>query len=211
MDSLEVRKARLEFIWKVLAVGITVLGTIIVYFGQSFVSVPNTGEVIFIGVESLCALLLLTGINYVYKESNALQDDNAEKYEKEKNNISTAYDNIFSAVKSGVICFLIQSLCLVIYSMYGIEWMQCFVPTQQHLCITSAISFIALLIPSNKVWELSSKPITQTKEIPNEQNVMSVRNSIKIETDKLRCCRWAAYSVFWFDLWYLITFTSGGV
>ena len=84
MDSLEIRKTRLEFIWKVLAVVITVLGTIIVYFGQNFVSVPNIGEVIFIGVESLCALLLLTGINYVYKESHTLQDDNAKKYEKEK-------------------------------------------------------------------------------------------------------------------------------
>ena len=211
MDSLEVRKTRLDFIWKVLAVCITVLGAIIVYFGQNFVSIPSAGEIIFIGVESLCTLLLLTGIAYVYTESDALQDDSDEKYKKEKNNISTTYNNIFSAVTLGGVCLSIQSICLVVHYMYGVEWMQCFIPTQQHLCITSAISFVFLLIPSNKIWELSSKTISQTEEITDVQNVVPTCNSIKIKTNKLRVLRWMFYSVFWFNLWYLIAFTSGGV
>ena len=208
--NLEVRKTRLDLVWKILAVCVPVLGAMIAYFGQTIIKIPTTGEMLFIGVEALCTLLLLNGIRYIYKESAALQDDNDEKYQRESEGITTAYNNIFYSVKANIIYTSVHMICLSIYSLKNIEWMQCFIPTQTHLFIALVVSVIFLLIPSNRIWEFSTTTSTQTYDVNvNASQDIMPRKSIKIETNKLKALRWAFYSAFWFDLWYILTLTLG--
>lgn len=211
MDDIEIRKTRLDFVWKVLAVCITVLGAAIVYFGQNSITIPTAGEIVFIGVEALCSLLLLVGIKYLYCDAKLLCDDNCEKHKDKKGDIGIAYNDIFFAAKTASIYLAFYSICLVVHCMYGFKWLQFFVPTQQHVFIIATTSFVFLIIPSNRVWTFSSNKVCTAKESPNMPKGLLSCKQISIETNKLKNCRWAFYSAFLFNFWYLISFVIRGV
>lgn len=210
MNSIEVRKHRFDFIWKVLTVCTTVLGTIIVYFYQNFIIVPNAGEIVFIGVQTLCILLLITGIKFLYKDFKVLQD-NDRRYEKEKRKINIAYNDIFFATKQCIIHASVHVFLLIVQSIYKVEWMKCFIPTQLSFFAAMFFSFIFLVIPFDRMYSFNVRKLHNPQNKSYNQQHKEYHKTIKINTNNFKAIRWGFYSVFWFNLWYLLFFTFRGI
>ena len=201
MENLETRKTRIDLAWRFVSVCLTILGAIIVYFGQKIITVPKPGDILFVGGAALCTMLFIVSIRYIYLDAQALHDDNGEIYQNNQVDITTAYKHIFQALKFGLIYIAIHVLSLSLWTSGYVEWLSFAEPKITHLWVTGTMSIIFTLIPYNHIWEFTSI------KTPNTQDATQTNmppKSIRIETNKLKIFQWTCYSACLFDIWYIV-------
>lgn len=133
---IENQKIRLEYIWKVCAICLHIIGFLILYFAQNIVTVANLVELIFLATLSICSHVVINSVKYLHNELYCMQIkiDNHQKIKAEK-----YYKNIFIAFKVGV-CTIGLYLAILICA-------ECLAPSAYNFLLPDFSKLVFLLVP----------------------------------------------------------------
>lgn len=207
MSNTEVRTTRLSYAWKLCVAFLSIIGTTIVYFGQNFITMPNAGEIITVGFASFAALMFLICSKYICAELSTLKDDNNHTYQQKKVNIEKNYNDIFVGAKIGASWIGMHVLIMAIETLYSVEWLKFATPNKTGLMIAAISSLILYSIPKEKQLKIYCLDMQTKQEDSINQDANKNKPRI-INTDEIRNMRWTMYSMFVFELFYLICFAQ---
>lgn len=208
MDVLEVRKIRLDLVFKLFYPFITVLGAVVVYFGKQPPNDFNYGNLLLLAVATFLTILLFVMIYYFFRELSFIKTNSDEVDENESDRVESSYDNIFRCFRhSGK--FLLGYLFLFVVVMEfcpkGFAYIE---PSKMQWAHSFGVALFLSLLPSDFCLVISGFKIkiNTCHDVEGLAELGEKQIEFPVCFAKIKQFQWAPWSMFVFQWLYLAWF-----
>lgn len=207
MDDLEIRKTRLNIVFKLFYPFFTVLGALILYFGQTATGKPGFGDTILLGFAAFLIVFILAMICYMFNEMVCFKTAKEETDTAESDKASVSYKNLFKCFVAGGLGLLGYILVLVAIALYQENDFVCVHAPEVHVAIFLVLGLFFSYISPDCFLKISLVGTGQTQGVPDDGSVPLPEKKLAFfNLSRFSQGRWAAWSIFVFHLLYYVWF-----
>ena len=207
MGSLEIRKTRLDIVFKLFYPFFTVLGALIVYFGQTAKGNPGFGDTILLGLAAFLIVFILAMICYMFNEMVCFKTVKEETDVAESDKASVSYKNLFKCFVAGGLGLLGYILVLVVIAIFQKKDFVCVRIPEAYVGIYLVLGLFFSYISSDCFLKISLVSANLTQGGPDNDSVSLPEKRLAfINLSKFSQGRWTVWSIFVFYLLYYVWF-----
>lgn len=207
MEALEVRKTRLDIVFKLVYAFLAALCALILHLGQGTPANFLYGNLLLLGIAAFLIILLFSMVRYIFFELSSFKTVSVEVEDEKKKakKVEFVYGDMF-------ICFSIGGGGMLFYAILYVALLMCCPNWANYInpCSTSETIFFVLscflsILPYEfdlpVAW--SYRKCSQCCKAEGCVKVGEKRTEIHVNLQKIKCFQWVSWSVFVYHLLYL--------